>query len=424
MKKLLLLGTSYGTREMIKYAKSIGVHTIVTDNYPPEKSVAKLVADEYWQINSGDIDALEKKCIEEGINGVCCGLSEFNIEMVMKLCKRLGLKSYCTEEAWLYSRDKDIFKKLCRELDVPVAKDYFISSDLTKEELATVEYPVVVKPVDMNGNRGISYCYNEKELIEAYHYALSVSKSPKIIVERMLKGEEWYSTYALANGEISLLALNAMYSQPGEPKNCYTITSTVSEYVKKYIKEINPSIEKLLKKVGCTDGIAWVQAMLDADGHFYVIEMGYRVDGEMMFIPYREACGFDTVKWLVETALGIEHTKEDLPAPQTAAMKKCACAMELWTNKSGIIKEMHGFDQMAQIPGVFVETLKKVGDEIGKYRSAGVVTFTTENCDQMCELIQKVNDTVRVINENGEDVVIKYTNFDYLKRVYQSGLNE
>ena len=188
MKKMLMLGTSYGSIEMIRYAKAKGAYTIVTDYLEPEKSIAKLEADEYWMINTAELDLLEEKCRTQHVNAVICGISEFNLEMCMKLCQRLGLPCYCNEEAWSYSRDKEKFKKLCKELGVPVAADYFLSDALTSEELEKVVYPVVVKPVDMSGNRGISFCYNDEELVKAYHYAKSVSKSDKIIVEKMLHG--------------------------------------------------------------------------------------------------------------------------------------------------------------------------------------------------------------------------------------------
>ena len=120
MKKLLMLGTSYGTCEMLRYAKSIGVHTIVTDYNEPEHSLGKQISDEYWMINTGDLDTLEAKCREEGVNAVVCGISEFNLEMCMELCRRLGLPCYCTPEAWHFSRDKDDFKRLARSLGAPL----------------------------------------------------------------------------------------------------------------------------------------------------------------------------------------------------------------------------------------------------------------------------------------------------------------
>lgn len=422
MKKLLLLGTSNGTGELLKCAREMGVYTIVTDNIPIEQSKVKQMADTYWMISTADLDELEKKCKEDQINGIACGSSDFNQEMAVELCERLGLCYYCTKDAWHYSRDKGDFKKLARKMNAPIPEDYFISDALTDQELGKIKYPVVVKPVDLSGNRGVSYCYNKEDLIQAYRYARSVSAKDNIIVERMLDGEEWYSSYAIAEGEASLLALNAMYAEPGEPKNCYTITTTVSRYVEKYIREINPYITKLLKEVGCTDGVAWVQVMLDKDGNFYIIEMGYRMDGEKMFTIYDGVIGFDAVKWIVEASLGMKHKSEELPAPQEKAFTKCATGMMLWTNKSGIITEIQGIDEIRKIPGVVVKMNKDIGDKISRYSAAGIITFNTDEIEETCQIINDINQKIHIFNEHGEDVIIKYTDFDYLREVYELGL--
>lgn len=422
MKKMLMLGTGYGSREMIRYAKSQGIYTIVTDYLEPQKSVAKLESDEYWMINTAEVALLEKKCREEKIGCIICGVSEFNLEIAMELCERLGLQIYCTKEAWHYSRDKHDFKKLCREVNAPLPTDYYISEALSEEELDSVIFPVVVKPVDMSANRGVSYCYNKQELVEAYRYVRFISKSSKVIVERMLRGKEWYGTYAMADGEISLIALNAMYSEPGEPANCYSITTTVSDHVERYVNEINPKIIEVLKKVGCREGIAWVQVMLDEDDHFYIIEMGYRLDGDMMFIPYRGVCNFDAIKWLIDYSFGKRNLPDELPAPQTKAFRRCGCGYMLWVNKGGVIAEIKGLDIIAQIPGVLVDSFARAGDAIRPYSYLAVITFDTDDCEKMCEMIEKVNDTVRIINTEGENVLIYYTDFDHLKKIYKDGL--
>ena len=422
MKKLLMLGTSYGSILMLVYAKSIGVHTIVTDFNEPEHSPGKLISDEYWMINTGDLDALEAKCREEGIDAVVCGISEFNLEMCMELCRRLGLQCYCTPEAWHYSRDKVDFKALCRELGAPLATDYFISDPPTREELDKIQYPVVVKPIDLSSNRGISYVYNEEELLKAIDYALGMSKSRKIVVERMLRGEEWYSFYAMAQGEVSLMGLCAMYSQPGEPKFCYSITSSISNHVEDYVREIDPHIQEVLKKVGCREGIAWVQAMLDEDGHFYIIEMGYRLDGDMMYMPFKALLGFDTVKWLVDYALGETNDPKDLPPSQKKAFKRCGSSYMLWTNKGGTIASIEGLDKIKAMPGVIVDSLAAVGDEVKPYLPLGDILFDTDDCASTCEFIKLVNETVSIKNTEGEEMLIYYDDFDYLMKVYEEGL--
>ena len=73
---------------------------------------------------------------------------------------------------------------------------------------------------------------------------------------------------------------------------------------------------------------------------------------------------------------------------------------------------------------MFVENLKQPGDKAMKYRPVGVITFATDTFEEMADIIKKVNETVHCCNENGEDMIIKYTDFDYLKRIYDEGLKE
>lgn len=424
MKKLLILGTSTGTREIIDYAKSKGIYTIVTDDRSPEVSYAKKWADEYWMINTSETDLLVEKCTESGVNGVICGLSEFNIEMMIRLTDALGMPCYTSSSSWRYSKDKDDFKKVCRQLGVPVAKDYFVSKDLVDAELNAVEYPVVVKPVDQNGNRGISYCYDKTQLVKAYEYALSFSKSDKIIIEKMLSGKEWYSYYAIADGEVRLVALNGMYAQPGQLKNLYSLTTTVSDNVKRFIEEVNPKIEALLKHIGCKEGIAWVQEMLDEDNNFYVIEMGYRLPGDMTFIQYEGLLGFNTVAWLVDYAMGNKHDASQLPPKQTAPFKKCGCSYNLWVSEEGVLKEITGIEQILKIQGVSYHSSTRVGDAVRKHGHIGTFAFVAEDCSQMCNVINEINHTVKVIDETGKDLMIRYTDFEYITDVYSKGLSE
>lgn len=424
MQKLLMLGTSLISKEMVEYAKSKGVYTIVTDYLEPEKSRAKLISDEYWMINVAEVDLLEQKCREEGVTSVICGISEFCLEVCMELCKRLGFPCYCTPEAWHYSRDKEDFKTLCKSIGAPVATDFYLTDTLSDTELESVKFPVVVKPVDMSGNRGISYCYNKEELVKAYKYARSVSKNDKIIVEKMLKGKEWYSNYALVDGEIRLLTLNGMYAEPGHLKNLYSLTSTVSDNVVRFCKEINPKIEEVLKKVGCKQGLAWVQVMLDEDDQFYIIEMGYRLPGDMTFIPYTSMFNFDVTKWLVDYALGEKKSISEIPQSQFAEYKQCGCCYSLWTHKSGTIAEISGIDKILEDSSVGYYSLNQIGSHMDAHRPVGVLTFTSNNIEGMLNKIDFINKTISIRDTDNNDIIIRYTDFDYLREIYKNGLEE
>ena len=119
-----------------------------------------------------------------------CGLSEYNIEMMMKLTAALNLPCYCKPQSWVYSKDKALFKEECKKAGVQVPTDYYVDGENLEQILKNVKYPVVVKPVDQNGNRGVSYCYDEKDLLEAVKLARESSRSDKLIIEKLIRGEE------------------------------------------------------------------------------------------------------------------------------------------------------------------------------------------------------------------------------------------
>ena len=404
---------------MVEYAKSQGIYTIVTDYLQPEDSRAKLLADEYWMISTGDYDALEKKCREEEVNAICSGIAAFNIEASLELCKRLDLPRYCDFEPWHYTMNKGDFKALCRECNVPVATDYFLSNHPSEEELQKIQLPVVVKAVDQSANRGMSYCFTRKEIIPAIEYAHTFSKSENVIIERMLHGIEYTAYYALAEGEASLVNLFCDLAQPGTPNNCYAVNSTACDKLDVYLKEIDPYFRNLLKKGGMKEGVCWIELILDEDGHFYVIEMGYRMSGDMMAIPISDVTGFNSYKWMVDIAMGIKHTKDDLPHSQNDIYKDCGCSYILWSDsKPGTVSKMEGVDEILSIPGVRLNPNVKINSSYRANQYLLTFTFTRSCVEDVISIIQKINETVKVFDENEVDVSMKFTDFDQLKDIY------
>lgn len=99
MKKLLILGTSLSSMEIVQRAKQRGWYTIVTDNQPLDESPVKQAADACWAISTADTDLLEERCREEGVSAVFSGVSEFNLDRVLKMTRDLGLPCYIDEGA-------------------------------------------------------------------------------------------------------------------------------------------------------------------------------------------------------------------------------------------------------------------------------------------------------------------------------------
>ena len=422
MKKLLILGSDFATYDLVLQAKKMGVYVIVTDLM--ETSPSKRAADEAWKISTTDIDLLEAKIKENNINGVLAGASEFNLENVRELCKRLDLPCYCgNDNAWGVARNKGVFKKLCKECGVPVATDYKLTDDLTDEELDAVKFPVVVKPVDKSGNRGMTYCNNKEELIEGYKYARSVSDNTDIVVERRLHGPQFTAYYNISNGEAKLSFYTSAHSEKGELENLYSLEAITACNLKQYMEEVDEGTRKVLKKAGCDEGIAWVEFIHDEDGTFYSLEMGFRFAGTVVYPAHEKLTGFNTFKWMIEYALGIEHSLADVPQ-EVPAYKECGASYDLFTNKEGVIKEIIGLEEIEKIPGVCIDMPKRAGDKVIYHANMGVVRIYAKSCDELISIIEKINNTLYIKDENGDNMFINFKDVESVRIENEAGLKE
>ncbi len=422
MIKQLTIGICKGCKQLIADSKARGVYTIVAGPDNEGRRVDSLGADEYWNMDTSDIDALEKKCIEENVSAIINGISTYNIGVCIELCKRLNLPCYATENSWHYTVDKYAFKQLCRETGVPVAKDFFVSNPPTKEELNSISLPVVVKAVDLSANRGMSYCNTIEEIAPACSYARSLSSSDKIVIERKLKGTEYASHYAIANGEAVLTDFCCMLSQPGYPGNCYSLTTTETDFLDVYLKEVHPNILKFIKASGIKEGVCWFEMMSDVDGHLYVLEMGYRMSGDLFSIPMKIVNGFDEYKWLNDISLGIQHKQTDLPLNIYKLPEKVGSSYIIWSNeKSGTISRLDGILEIGKINGVEIDNIMHVGSEFKPYQYLIVILIVSNDYLELIETIKKINSLLKIENEKGENIAIYYNDFLRLEKLSKTG---
>lgn len=419
--KLLVLGSDFVTVNVVKEAKKLGVYVIVADLM--HNSPTKDAADEAWLISTTDINLLEQKCIEENITAIMFGASDFNIENARILCKRLNLPIYCNDEnAWKAARNKSVFKEICKQTGAPVATDYYINDDLSEKDLKTVEYPVVVKPVDKSGNRGMSYCHNQDELISAYKKAREISDNERIIVERCLKGIEYNINYVCANGEIRLLSFSRLHHEPGQLSNLYSFEIACEYHLKQFLEEVNEHLIATFKKAGCKEGIVWVDAIRDSnDGKFYLLEMGYRFPGALLHAPYNDVTGFSSVKWMLECALGVKHTVEDMPLPLNNVLDGFAASLHLFTNHEAKLGKIEGLDNLIDQPNIYIDMPKREGGFVREYACMGLIGVYAKTFEELCATLDWINSTLKITDENGENVLIYFDDYETLEKEYHSG---
>ena len=305
MKKLLILGASIRENVIIRHARKLGIYTIVTDYHEDwSLSPAKYAADEAWNISWSEIDTLAAKCAEEQISGILAGFSEFRIQRLIDLCAATHLPCYLTSWHLHVTRDKLAFKQLCREYDVPTVPE-FQKDDV----LAPTDFPVIVKPVDQAGSIGMSVANNEEELRHSIDYALSLSESGKMVIERFCDNSyiKFDVFYVIHQGVPYLIGTNDTVMCQGK-KGYGTLQKAwlfPSIYEKEYMKECEGKVRNMLCGMNIDYGYITMSSFYK-DHHFWFFECGFRLSGEHSYNFAEEACGINYVDYLIRRAIGDE----------------------------------------------------------------------------------------------------------------------
>ena len=403
-KKLLVLaGRLVGTRDIINYARSKGVYTIVADYLPKEKSIGKILADECWDVSTADVDEIVKRAKKAGVDGVYTGVSEFNVIKTMEVCERLGLPFYATKDQWEIGTDKALFKEICNKYDLPTAKTYALS------ELSSIQYPVIVKPVDGCSGKGISICQNEEETKVAYQLALEESIKKEVIVEQYLYGDEFVVFYTVVDG-VSKLSVMTDYYYNYDQKVTMPLPQVYiypSRYLDEYFAELDEKVRKMLRGLNIKNGTFFLQGFKNEKGFFF-FEPGYRPGGSSTCRYTKYLNNISYMDMLVNYAL-TGKMGDDVNKENPYFSKKC-CTLSLVV-KGGEIGKIEGYNEMANMPYVISSEKRfDVGDFVKEKSALGQIVLRFFIVDDSIELIlshiNEIQDKVKVIDVDGNDMLI------------------
>ena len=412
-KKLLIIGADSNDMEIVRTAQAMGIYVIAVDwSTDHTKSPAKLIADEAWDMNYRDLDALAERCVREHVDGIMAGYSETRVILAAQLSKRLGKPFYADENVVQLTRDKRTFKSLCEKYGVPVPREFCANGTLTEEDLRNVRYPVIVKPADYGGRFGITVCGSEAELTAAVEKALASSENKTVVVEEFVTGIEMCSIYNMSDGEVVLAFVDDKYQMEQNGKLTLLCNTTVapSRYLQEYKATIDPHIKAFLKGIGAKNGVAFFQMIAGEDG-IRVFEMGYRLNGgnDQHSIEYYN--GVNHMKMLISYSLtgsmGDDIQKNDPDFGEYAAVY-------LTYTHGGTIGKI-GIATKEGEDGVLAITQKVFqGMEIREngttQQEAFVVKFRAKTLEEVARKMDEIADSVTIENVAGEDM--RFERFD------------
>lgn len=415
-KKLLVLGGTSASFDLVKLAQSLGVYVIVTDEAAVEERVSKQIADEIAMISTDDIEGLSDFVRTKKVDGVFCGPSEFNLKNVIELCDKVGLPCYATPQQWEICSNKERFKEYCRKNNVPTAQEYSIDI-FRKDGLdSSVEYPLIVKPVDGCSSKGISICNNRKDVLSAYEYALMASKCKKVVIEQYIDngGSIFSFRYILDEGNYYPYLTFDTYIADPIKKKCLISAFTYfpSAFTDLFLKELDKNVQKMFADIGLKNGVAFIQA-IPYKGKLYCHEMGYRLSGGMIYKITEPLMGINDMKMMLRYALGEKiATQEEIQKINLKEDNKVIAQLML-PLECGTIGSVDGLEEILSLPNI-IDFLQyyNVGDTINPEvygtlgQHFGRFTLKANNKLEMLELVKNIQQKLSIKNIDGDDMYV------------------
>lgn len=415
MKKVLILGANPETVSLIKKSKEMGVYTIVTDNNP--NAFAKRFADKAVNIDAVDVDSLEKFARNEAVDGVLVGVAEALLPSYCELCRRLNLPCYSSTDKFNIMVNKSCFKKKCREYGVPTIEEYSI------EDEESIEYPVIVKPVDSCSSKGISICKDKDELYRSIEYALQYSACKKYLIERYMTGDEVISYYVMQDGNPIFVGMCDRYTYKQIDK-VQLPTSYIfpSRHIDSYLAYSDEPVKKMIKGIGLDNGSIFFQCFVDDKGIVRTYEPGYRLNGAQEHLILSEVSGIDAKEMYINLALTGKVSNEQLEVKANPRHKEICCKLSPLV-KTGKIKRITGLDEIEKLRDVVsVNPSYNSGDTVDGYGTLKQIVcrvFIVSKCkEDLIDSINTIYSTLKVEDENGEEMLIGKFDTSIVERYY------
>ena len=306
MKKIAIIGASYLQEPLIQKAKQKGLETHVFAW--AANDVGEKRADYFYPISIVEKDQILEKCREIGIDGICSIASDLGIITVNYVAEKMGLignPMSCVE----VSTNKHKMRQRFEANGDPSPKSYQVTSveDLKGINLS---YPVIVKPVDRSGSRGITELYDPAGLPEAIDRAIEQGFEKCALVEEFAEGQEYSVEYISWEGKHHFLALTKKYTT-GSPDFIETGHLEPAPVDDDVLKKVQDVVSHALTSLGIRYGASHSELKISDTGEIKLIEIGGRMGGDQIGADLVQlSTGYDFVAAVLDIALGIEPKYE------------------------------------------------------------------------------------------------------------------
>ena len=396
MKKLMVLGGTRYALPVIRAAHQLGLYVITADYLP--NNIAHQYSDEYCNVSIVDKEATLKAAMDRRIDGIMSFACDPGVVTAAYIAEKMGLPSVGSYDAVSLLQNKGRFRQFLRDngFNAPTAKGYTRIEEALKEA-DLFHWPVIVKPTDSAGSKGVNRVDNPQKLREAIEYALSFSRGHEFIIEDFIAQQGFSSDTDCfsVNGELRFVSFNSQRFD-SKAENPYTPAgySWPSSMSEAHQRELTSEIQRLIRLLGLGTSIYNIETREGTDGKAYIMECSPRGGGNRLAECLEYATGVKLVESAVRAAVGMPVT-----GVEQKPYNGCWAEVILHSDKPGIFDSLWIDGSIAD--SVFERDLWiKPGMKVGGFSAAneaiGTLVLRFENEKTLQTVMTDVSDYVKV----------------------------
>ena len=393
----MLLGGIRYLLPAIEVAHKHGCHVITVD-YVPD-NIAHRYSDEYYNVSILDKESVLCLAQELEIDGILSYAVDPGVVTAAYVAEQMGLPFTCSYETACILQDKARFRQFLIDngFNAPHAKGYTNAQDV-QNDIDYFQWPVIVKPVDSAGSKGVTRVDDPKDLESAISIALEESHNGHFIVEDFLEKE------GLSSGSESFfvdgkLSYNAFYDQLFDKNAANPFTPSAecwpSEKREIVLNDVREQIQRLGKLLHFRTGLFNVEFRLCNDGMVYLMEVSPRAGGNRLAEILNYATDVDIIEAEVAKAIG-----EDLPEIHEPNYNGYYCIQVLHSDKSGKFQDVEiseDFGGKVVEKEIRIEQGSQVEPFTGANNAVGTLFLQFGSRCEMLSALTKKNEWLKIM---------------------------
>ncbi|MCK9625394.1 MAG: ATP-grasp domain-containing protein [Bacteroidales bacterium] len=375
---IMIFGVGPLQQSIIERCKLKGLYTIGID--PAVNAVGRDTVDLFEVIDGQDYERTLNLAKKYRISGIITAATDKPLVMMARIAETLQLPFYSVETAQ-NSTDKFLMKKKFQEYKIACAKGYILNN-IKELSNIDIDYPVIIKPRDNSGSRGVFYCKDYFSVESSFNEVLQYTKKGSILIEEYIKGKEYSVESVHYEGKTYVVQITEKITTefPYNVELGHIQPAELTDDVKNRIVHIVFQMSKALNYQNC---VSHTELKINLN-NITIIEVSPRLGGDFItskLVPF--STGIYIEDLLIDISVGNRLNKNDfIPKINKSS------GIVYFELSEGKICQIGDLSQLNRINGIEMFTfLLSRGDIVNKIKNSmdryGFAIFKNDNREEL-----------------------------------------